>query len=47
MLPLLERAPVGRIVNVSSTVGSLAAQSDPASPWYGLVVPATRARRPR
>lgn len=30
LLPLLREAPVGRIVNVSSTVGSLAIQSDPA-----------------
>jgi NAD(P)-dependent dehydrogenase (short-subunit alcohol dehydrogenase family) len=32
MLPLLRQAPTGRIVNVSSTVGSLTLQSDPASP---------------
>jgi NAD(P)-dependent dehydrogenase (short-subunit alcohol dehydrogenase family) len=32
MLPLLRRAPAARIVNVSSEVGSIAAQSDPASP---------------
>lgn len=32
MLPLLLEAPAGRIVNVSSTVGSLALQSDPTSP---------------
>jgi NAD(P)-dependent dehydrogenase (short-subunit alcohol dehydrogenase family) len=32
MLPLLRRAPAGRIVNVSSEVGSLTSQSDPASP---------------
>lgn len=32
MLPLLREAPAGRIVNVSSTVGSLSLQSDPASP---------------
>ena len=40
MLPLLRRSAAGRIVNVSSTMGSLADQSDPASPYYGLVVPA-------
>jgi len=40
MLPLLRRSTAGRIVNVSSTMGSLADQSDPASPYYGLVVPA-------
>ena len=32
MLPLLRKAPAGRIVNVSSTVGSLTLQSDPSSP---------------
>lgn len=32
MLPLLRRAPAARIVNVSSEVGSLGSQSDPASP---------------
>lgn len=39
-LPLLRRSPAGRIVNVSSTVGSLAHQTDPASPWHAMVVPA-------
>jgi len=29
MLPLLERSPAGRIVNISSTLGSLATASDP------------------
>lgn len=32
LLPLLRAAPQGRIVNVSSTVGSLGLMSDPASP---------------
>lgn len=32
MLPLLREAPAGRIVNVSSTVGSLTLQSDPSNP---------------
>jgi NAD(P)-dependent dehydrogenase (short-subunit alcohol dehydrogenase family) len=32
MLPLLRRAPAARIVNVSSEVGSITSQSDPASP---------------
>jgi NAD(P)-dependent dehydrogenase (short-subunit alcohol dehydrogenase family) len=32
MLPLLRRAPAARIVNVSSEVGSISSQSDPASP---------------
>ena len=39
-LPLLRRSPAGRIVNVSTTMGSLADQSDPSSPYYGLIVPA-------
>jgi len=32
MLPLLRRAPAARIVNVSSEVGSITSQADPASP---------------
>lgn len=32
MLPLLRRAAAARIVNVSSEVGSISSQSDPASP---------------
>jgi NAD(P)-dependent dehydrogenase (short-subunit alcohol dehydrogenase family) len=32
MLPLLRRAPAARVVNVSSEVGSITSQSDPASP---------------
>ncbi|HYR89948.1 MAG TPA: SDR family oxidoreductase [Terriglobia bacterium] len=32
MLPLLRKAPAGRIVNVSSTSGSLTWNSDPANP---------------
>ena len=39
-LPLLRLSAVGRIVNVSSTMGSLADQLDPESPYYGVVVPA-------
>lgn len=39
-LPLLTAAPAARIVNVSSTMGSLADQTDPASPFYSMVVPA-------
>jgi len=34
LLPLLYRAPAGRIVNVSSILGSLTLHSDPASPIY-------------
>jgi len=32
MLPLLRKAPAARIVNVSSEVGSISSQTDPASP---------------
>lgn len=39
-LPLLRKSASGRIVNVSSTVGSLADQVDPESPYYGLICPA-------
>jgi len=39
-LPLLEESQGGRIVNVSTTMGSLADQLNPDSPYYGLVVPA-------
>jgi NAD(P)-dependent dehydrogenase (short-subunit alcohol dehydrogenase family) len=39
-LPMLRKSASGRIVNVSSTMGSLTDQSDPSSPYYGLVVPA-------
>jgi NAD(P)-dependent dehydrogenase (short-subunit alcohol dehydrogenase family) len=44
-LPLLRHAPAGRVVNVSSTVASLTDQSDPDSPYYGLVVPAYQASK--
>jgi NAD(P)-dependent dehydrogenase (short-subunit alcohol dehydrogenase family) len=44
-LPLLLAAPRGRIVNVSSTMGSLADQADPASGYYGVVVPAYQASK--
>jgi NAD(P)-dependent dehydrogenase (short-subunit alcohol dehydrogenase family) len=39
-VPLLRKSASGRIVNISSTMGSLTDQSDPSSPYYGLVVPA-------
>lgn len=39
-LPQLRRSERGRIVNVSTTMGSLRDQTDPRSPYYGLVVPA-------
>lgn len=39
-LPQLRKSSQGRIVNVSTTMGSLADQTDPNSPYYGMVVPA-------
>ena len=45
LLPLLKRSPAGRVVNVSSTMGSLSDQSDPSSPYYGVVVPAYQASK--
>jgi NAD(P)-dependent dehydrogenase (short-subunit alcohol dehydrogenase family) len=45
MLPLLREAPGARIVNVSSGVGSLTRNSDPAAPWrstFGPVYPASK-----
>lgn len=39
-LPLLHKSPAGRIVNVSSLLGSLAQHSDPSSPIYDFKVPA-------
>ena len=39
-LPLLHKSDAGRIVNVSSLLGSLAMHSDPASPIYNFKVPA-------
>ncbi|MFC4374987.1 SDR family NAD(P)-dependent oxidoreductase [Nocardia halotolerans] len=40
MLPLLRTSSAGRIVNISSTMGSLNEQLNPESPYYGMVVPA-------
>ncbi len=45
LLPLLRRSEAGRIVNVSTTMGSLADQSDPGSPYYATVVPAYQASK--
>jgi len=45
MLPLLRESAAGRIVNVSSGVGSLTANADPAFPWrsiFGPVYPASK-----
>jgi NAD(P)-dependent dehydrogenase (short-subunit alcohol dehydrogenase family) len=46
MLPLLRKAPTARIVNVSSGVGSLTTNADPAFPYhkfFGPVYPASKA----
>ena len=34
MLPLLRLSPAARIVNLSSSLGSLAVNGDPTSPYY-------------
>jgi len=39
-LPLLRKSAAGRVVNVSSILGSLALNVDPASPIYDFKVPA-------
>ncbi len=39
MLPLLRQAPTARIVNVSSGVGSLTRNADPAFPWRSIFGP--------
>jgi NAD(P)-dependent dehydrogenase (short-subunit alcohol dehydrogenase family) len=36
LLPLVRKSPAGRIVNVSSILGSLTLQADPASPVYSF-----------
>jgi NAD(P)-dependent dehydrogenase (short-subunit alcohol dehydrogenase family) len=38
LLPLIHKAPAGRIVNVSSILGSLTLHTDPASPIYPFKV---------
>ncbi|MFZ5527786.1 MAG: SDR family oxidoreductase [Pseudomonadota bacterium] len=40
LLPLLRAAPSARIVNVSSQLGSFGLHTDPASPIYGVKIPA-------
>jgi len=44
-LPLLKKAVAGRIVNLSSILGSLTLHSDPKSPIYGYAVPAYNASK--
>ncbi len=40
LLPLVKKSEAGRIVNLSSALGSLTLHSDSASPFYGFKVPA-------
>ncbi|MEE7548340.1 SDR family NAD(P)-dependent oxidoreductase, partial [Xanthomonas sp. Kuri4-1] len=40
LLPLLRESPAGRIVNVSSLLGSLTLHSEPSSPIYDFKIPA-------
>lgn len=45
LLPLLRESNAGRIVNISSTMGSLSDQTNPASPYFALVLPAYQASK--
>jgi NAD(P)-dependent dehydrogenase (short-subunit alcohol dehydrogenase family) len=36
LLPLIRKSPAGRIVNLSSILGSLTLHADPSSPIYGM-----------
>ena len=45
MLPLLKKSPSARIVNQSSTLGSLGALSDASNPMYGINVMAYSASK--
>ncbi|AKU16459.1 SDR family NAD(P)-dependent oxidoreductase [Luteipulveratus mongoliensis] len=44
-LPLVTQSDAGRIINVSSRMGSMADQLDPESPYYGMVLPAYQASK--
>ncbi|MDI9927561.1 MULTISPECIES: SDR family NAD(P)-dependent oxidoreductase [unclassified Rhodococcus (in: high G+C Gram-positive bacteria)] len=44
-LPLIRKSTAGRIVNVTTRMGSLAEQADPTSPYYSMVVPAYQASK--
>ncbi len=39
-LPLLRKSPAGRVVNLSSILGSIATHADPTSPIYDFKLPA-------
>jgi NAD(P)-dependent dehydrogenase (short-subunit alcohol dehydrogenase family) len=45
LLPLIRKSSFGRIVNMSSSLGSLAAIGDPTSPFYEVVCPAYQASK--
>ncbi|MGW0003565.1 SDR family NAD(P)-dependent oxidoreductase [Nocardia grenadensis] len=45
LLPLVRRAPAGRIVNISSEMGSLTEQRNPESAYYSMVVPGYQASK--
>jgi NAD(P)-dependent dehydrogenase (short-subunit alcohol dehydrogenase family) len=45
LLPLLRQSEAARIVNVSTTMGSLTDQSNPESPYYSVIVPAYQASK--
>jgi NAD(P)-dependent dehydrogenase (short-subunit alcohol dehydrogenase family) len=45
LLPLIKKAPEGRIVNLSSILGSLTLHADPSSPIYGAKVLAYNASK--
>lgn len=45
LIPLIRKSSFGRIVNMSSTLGSLAGIGDPASPIYHVVCPAYQASK--
>ncbi|WP_246242000.1 SDR family NAD(P)-dependent oxidoreductase [Flexivirga aerilata] len=44
-MPLLRASEGARIVNVSTTMGSLTDQTDPSSPYYALTMPAYQASK--
>lgn len=44
-LPLLRKSEAGRIVNISTRMGSLAEQADPTSAYYSMIVPAYQASK--
>ncbi|MGW1742234.1 SDR family NAD(P)-dependent oxidoreductase [Nocardia sp. NPDC001965] len=45
LLPLVRRAPAGRIVNISTEMGSLTEQRNPDSAYYSMVVPGYQASK--